>query len=67
MIRRRWERRHLAEAVVKGLMFLSLALVAGSLALILLTVVLRGLPAMSWEMISQPPKAATSWARAAAC
>ena len=52
----RWVRRHLAEAVVKGLMYLSVALVTGSLALILLTVILRGLPAMSWEMVSQPPE-----------
>ena len=56
MNRNPWERRHVAEAVVKGLMYLSLALVAGSLALILATVVLRGLPAMSWEMISRPPE-----------
>jgi phosphate transport system permease protein len=56
MIRGRWERRHLAEAVVMGLMYLSLAMVAGSLALILFTVVLRGLPALSWEMISRPPE-----------
>jgi phosphate transport system permease protein len=52
----KWVRRHLAEAVVKGLMYLSVALVTGSLALILITVILRGLPAMSWEMVSQPPE-----------
>jgi phosphate transport system permease protein len=52
----KWVRRHLAEAVVKGLMYMSVALVTGSLALILFTVVLRGLPAMSWEMVSQPPE-----------
>lgn len=56
MIRGRWERRHLAEAAVKMLMYLSLALVAGSLAMILFTIVVRGLPAISWEMVSKPPE-----------
>jgi phosphate transport system permease protein len=37
-------------------MYLSVVLVTGSLALILITVILRGLPAMSWEMVSQPPE-----------
>jgi phosphate transport system permease protein len=46
----------MAEAVVRGLMYLSLALVAGSLAMILVTIVWRGLPALSWAMISQPPQ-----------
>lgn len=53
---RRWERRHVAEAIVRGTMYLSMALVAGSLALILWTILLRGIPAMSWEMISRPPE-----------
>ena len=56
MIRGKWARRHIAEAIVRGMMFVSLASVAGSLALIILTIVIRGLPAMSWEMISQPPE-----------
>lgn len=53
---RRWERRHVAEAIVRGTMYLSMALVAGSLTLILWTILLRGIPAMSWEMISRPPE-----------
>lgn len=56
MSSRRWERRHVAEAIVRGTMYLSMALVAGSLALILWTILLRGIPAMSWEMISRPPE-----------
>lgn len=56
MMHRRWERRHIAEAIVKGLMYLSLAVVTGSLAWILITVVSRGLPALSWEMVSKPPE-----------
>ncbi|HSR21015.1 MAG TPA: phosphate ABC transporter permease PstA [Anaerolineales bacterium] len=53
---RRWERRHVAEAIVRGTMYLSMALVAGSLTMILWTILLRGIPAMSWEMISRPPE-----------
>ncbi|HEY5982291.1 MAG TPA: phosphate ABC transporter permease PstA [Anaerolineales bacterium] len=56
MKNRTWHRRHVAEAIVKALMYLSVALVTGSLALILITVVTRGLPSLSWEMISQPPQ-----------
>lgn len=56
MSSRRWERRHIAEAIVRGTMYLSMALVAGSLALILWSILLRGIPAMSWEMISRPPE-----------
>jgi phosphate transport system permease protein len=56
MIKNKWARRHIEEALLKGLMFVSFALVAGSLGLILWTVIVRGLPALSWEMITQSPK-----------
>ena len=56
MIKKRWARRHLTEAFVKGVMIASFAVVAGSLGLILWTVIIRGLPALTWEMISQTPK-----------
>jgi phosphate transport system permease protein len=56
MIKRRWARRHLTEAIVKGLMVASFILVAGSLGLILWTVIVRGLPALTWDMISQIPQ-----------
>ncbi|GAB4557203.1 MAG: phosphate ABC transporter permease PstA [Anaerolineales bacterium] len=52
----RWQRRHLGEIVAKILMFFSLGLVFTSLALILWTVLIKGLPALTWEMVSQPPK-----------
>jgi phosphate transport system permease protein len=55
-MKKRWQRRHIIEAIVKGLMLFSFALVAGSLGLILWTILRRGLPAMSWEMITQTPK-----------
>jgi ABC-type phosphate transport system permease subunit len=50
------KRRHLEEAVVKGLMIFSFALVIGSLAFILGTVLVKGLPALDLAMITQTPK-----------
>lgn len=55
-MKKRWQRRHIVEAIMKGLMLASFALVAGSLGLILWIVVSRGLPALTWEMVSQTPK-----------
>ena len=55
-MKKRWHRRHITEAIVKFFMQLSFGLVAGSLALILWTIISRGLPSLSWEMISQPPQ-----------
>lgn len=55
-MKKRWHRRHITEAIVKFFMISSFVLVASSLALILWTIISRGLPAMSWEMISQPPQ-----------
>jgi phosphate transport system permease protein len=56
MMRRVWSRRRLVEALVKSAMIFSLVLVAGQLAFILWTVLVRGLPALSWEMITQVPQ-----------
>ncbi len=56
MIRKRWERRHLAEAIMKFLMVASFVIVAASLGLILWTILVRGLPSLTWSMISQTPK-----------
>lgn len=55
-MKKRWNRRHTTEAFIKGCMRLSFILVAGSLALILWTIISQGLPALSWEMISQAPQ-----------
>jgi len=52
-MKKRWAKRYIVEAIFKVLMFISFALVAGSLALILWTIISKGLPAMSWAMISQ--------------
>jgi len=51
-----WHRRHLGEIVAKILMYFSLGLVFASLTLILWTVLSKGLPALTWEMVSQTPK-----------
>jgi phosphate transport system permease protein len=55
-MKKRWQRRHITEAIAKGFMLFSFALVAGSLGLILWTILRRGVPAMSWDMITQTPK-----------
>ena len=56
MIKRHWARRHLAESLMKTLMTISFVIVAGSLGLILWTVIARGLPALTLDMITQSPK-----------
>jgi phosphate transport system permease protein len=49
-------KRHVEEAFFKGLMLLSFIAVAGALVLILGTVLVKGLPALSWQMVTQTPK-----------
>ena len=56
MIKRHWYKRHIEEAILKGLMLLSFLVVAGALVLILGTVLVKGLPALTWQMITQTPK-----------
>jgi len=56
MIKNPWKRRHLVETFFRSLMILSLVVVAGSLGLILWTIISRGLPSLTWEMVSQSPK-----------
>ncbi len=55
-MKKHWHRRHIIEAIVKTLMMLSFIIVAGSLGLILWTVISRGLPALTWSMLTQTPK-----------
>lgn len=50
------KRRTLGEWVMKRLMQGALLVVMGTLGLILWTVIARGLPALTWEMVSQTPK-----------
>lgn len=49
-------RRKVEEAVALGLMFISLALVTGSLGWILITLIVKGLPVLNWEMITSVPQ-----------
>ena len=49
-------RRHIEEAIVKVLMIGSFAFVVGSLGLILLTVIVKGLPALTFSMLTQTPQ-----------
>jgi len=55
-MKRHWHRRHIEEAILKGLMLFSFLVVAGALVLILGTVLVKGLPALNWQMITQTPK-----------
>ena len=54
-MKKRWARRHITESIAKGFMLLSFGIVAGSLALILWTVLSKGLPSLNWAMLSQSP------------
>src|SRR5512142_517010 len=56
MIKNRWARRHLAEAVVKAMMIAAFVVVTAALGMILWTIVARGLPSLTWSMVSQVPK-----------
>jgi phosphate transport system permease protein len=56
MIRKRWARRHIAEGFMKFLMVSSFVVVTASLGLILWTILVRGLPSLTWSMVSQTPK-----------
>jgi phosphate transport system permease protein len=56
MIKNPWKRRHLLETLVKFAMAFSFILIAGCLGLILWTIISRGLPSLTWEMLSQSPK-----------
>ncbi len=49
-------RQKVTESFVKVLMYLSLMIVGGSLGWILITLIIKGLPALDWAMISQVPK-----------
>lgn len=53
---RNFRRRRIEESIFRLLMVLSFLLVAGSLGFILLTVLIKGLPAMNWAMLTQSPK-----------
>lgn len=48
--------RHIEEFVMKFLMIASFGLILASLGLILITILVKGLPALSWSMITQTPK-----------
>ena len=55
-MKKRWARQHIYEAIFKVLMIISFCLVAGSLALILWTILSKGLPSLSWAMLTQIPQ-----------
>jgi phosphate transport system permease protein len=50
------KKRHIEEKFFVGLMYLAFAILAGSLGFILLTIIVKGLPALNWAMVTQTPK-----------
>jgi phosphate transport system permease protein len=56
MKKKHFERRHLVELFMKTIMQISLVIVAGALGLILWTIISRGLPSLTWDMVTQIPK-----------
>ena len=56
MKKRRWVKRHIEEGIFKAMMIFSFLLVAGSLGIILMTVIIKGLPALNLDMLTQTPK-----------
>ena len=50
------DRRKIEENIFQGLMIASTLIIMGSLVLIIVTVILKGLPAMNLAMITQTPK-----------
>jgi phosphate transport system permease protein len=56
MLKKRWERRHLAESMMKVLMMASFVVVAAALGWILWTILARGVPSLTWSMITETPK-----------
>ena len=56
LMKKRWQRRHIVEVVIKSVMQFSLVVVAGALGLILWIIISRGLPALSWDMVTKIPE-----------
>src|SRR5260370_36516871 len=56
MIERRWARNRSNAVFVMGLMVVSLMVVGGILGSILWTILVKGLPALPWRMVSQAPE-----------
>lgn len=53
---RRFAKRHVEEGIFKVLMIGSFALISAILGFILLTVIVKGLPALNLAMLTQTPK-----------
>src|SRR5574342_485477 len=56
MNKKRRARRHVEEAIFKALMIGSFLFVVGGLIFILVTIIVKGLPALSLDMLTQTPK-----------
>lgn len=48
--------RNIEEVIMKGIMIASFLLIIASLGCIIMTILIKGLPSLSWAMLSQTPK-----------
>ncbi len=55
-MKKKLARRHIEESIFKALMIGSFVFVVGSLGLILLTVIVKGLPSLTFNMLTQTPQ-----------
>ena len=53
---KKWNRRNISELIIKALMTFSFAIVIGSLSMIVWTVISKGLPALTLDMVTKIPK-----------
>jgi len=56
LVKKKLARRHIEESIFKALMIGSFVFVVGSLGLILLTVIVKGLPSLTFNMLTQTPQ-----------
>lgn len=56
LTKKHFQRRHIIESFMKFTMLVSLVIVTGSLGLILWIIIARGLPALSWDMVTKIPQ-----------
>jgi phosphate transport system permease protein len=56
MKKKQFRRRHIEEGIVKTLMIFSFIILAGVLGYILVTILIKGLPAMNLDMITKTPQ-----------
>jgi len=52
----KWKARYIEEAIMKCIMIASFLIIIASLGWIIVTILIKGLPSISWAMLTQTPK-----------